>query len=144
MALTLFQLVHNILKWSWRNPDRTVMGPASDMKFMRSISYSNTHLFAHFETHGNMKTTHIVCFHMIQWTPSNPATLGSRQSVLIRGVASFHGWICTRKILEDILKWPEYRGGLISGVQIRGSSLYNMGVLNSHCILPCDSLLDIT
>ncbi len=53
----------------------------------------------------------------IQWTPSNPATLGTSQSLLIRGVASFQGWICT------ILNWPEYRGGLISGVQIRGSSL---------------------
>ncbi len=31
----------------------------------------------------------------IQWTPSNPATLGTSQSVLIRGVASFQGWICT-------------------------------------------------
>ncbi len=27
----------------------------------------------------------------IQWTPSNPATLGTSQSVLIRGVASFSG-----------------------------------------------------
>ncbi len=27
----------------------------------------------------------------IQWTPSNPATLGTSQSVLIRGVASFQG-----------------------------------------------------
>ncbi len=27
---------------------------------------------------------------IIQWTPSNPATIGTRQSVLIRGVASFH------------------------------------------------------
>ncbi len=28
---------------------------------------------------------------MEQWTPSNPATLGTSQSVLIRGVASFQG-----------------------------------------------------
>ncbi len=42
----------------------------------------------------------------VQWTPSNPATLGTCQSVLI-------------SIFGDILKWPEYRGG----VQIRGSSL---------------------
>ena len=29
---------------------------------------------------------------LIQWTPSNPAT-GASRSVLIRGVASFQGWI---------------------------------------------------
>ncbi len=28
---------------------------------------------------------------MYRWTPSNPATLGTSQSVLIRGVASFQG-----------------------------------------------------
>ncbi len=61
---------------------------------------------------------------LIQWTPSNPATPGTSQSVLIRGMASFQGWVCTRK---DTLKWPEYRGGLISGVQIRGSSPQNKG-----------------
>ncbi len=33
----------------------------------------------------------------IQWTPSNPATLGTSQRVLIRGVDSFQEWICTRK-----------------------------------------------
>ncbi len=31
----------------------------------------------------------------MQWTPSNPATLGTCQSVLVGGVASFQGWICT-------------------------------------------------
>ncbi len=60
----------------------------------------------------------------IQWTPSNPATLGTSQSVLIREVASFRGEFALGSILWGILKWPEYRGGLISGVQIRGSSLY--------------------
>ncbi len=30
-------------------------------------------------------------FLLVQWTPSNPATLGTCQSVLIRGVASFQG-----------------------------------------------------
>ena len=29
--------------------------------------------------------------HTVQWTPSNPATLGTNQSVLKRGVASFQG-----------------------------------------------------
>ncbi len=32
---------------------------------------------------------------LVQWTHSNTATLGTSQSVLIRGVASFQGWICT-------------------------------------------------
>ena len=27
-----------------------------------------------------------------QWTPSNPATLGTNQNGLIRGVSSFQGW----------------------------------------------------
>ncbi len=59
------------------------------------------------------------------WTPSNPATLGTCQSVLIRGVASFfRGEFEPGSIIWDILKWPQYRGGLISGVLIGGSSLY--------------------
>ncbi len=33
----------------------------------------------------------------IQWAHSNPGTLGTSRSVLIRGVASFQGWNCTRK-----------------------------------------------
>ncbi len=37
----------------------------------------------------------------------------------------FRGEFTLGSILWDILKWPQYRGGLISGVQIRGSSLYN-------------------
>ncbi len=53
----------------------------------------------------------------LQWTPSNPATLGNCQSVLIRGEFALGS------IIWDNFKWPQYRGGLISGVQIRGSSL---------------------
>ncbi len=53
-----------------------------------------------------------------QWTPSNPATLGTCQGVLIRGVASFQEWLWTRKHIWDILKWPQHRGVLISRVQI--------------------------
>ena len=34
-----------------------------------------------------------------QWTPSNPATLGTNQSVLIRGVASFQGVTCIEFVL---------------------------------------------
>ncbi len=43
--------------------------------------------------------------------------LGTSQSVLIRGVASFQGWICARKYT---LAHFELNGGLISGVQTRG------------------------
>ena len=62
----------------------------------------------------------------IQWTPCNPTTLGTNQSVLIRGVASFQGGTCIELVFQrlfwDFSKRPEYRGGHISGVQIRGSS----------------------
>ena len=34
----------------------------------------------------------------IQWTPSNLATFGASRSVLIRGVASFQGWIYIKDI----------------------------------------------
>ncbi len=54
----------------------------------------------------------------VRWTPSNLATLGTYQSVLIRGVRG--GFISGRSTLGHF----EYRGGLISEVQIRGSSLY--------------------
>ena len=45
----------------------------------------------------------------VRGTPSNSATLETSESVLIRGVASFHGWICTIKVswLEG---WPHFRG----------------------------------
>ena len=63
----------------------------------------------------------------IQWTPSNPATLETNQSVPIRGVDLFQGGACIEYVLQilfwDFLKWSEYKGGHISGVQIRGGSL---------------------
>ncbi len=40
---------------------------------------------------------YVYAYKCVQWTPSNPVTLVTSQSVLIRGVASFQGWICTRK-----------------------------------------------
>ena len=61
----------------------------------------------------------------MQWTLSNQATLGTNQSVLIRGVASFQGGTCP----------AEYKGGHISGVQIRGSSLY----YHSPCCFSVDA-----
>ena len=35
----------------------------------------------------------------LQWTPSNPATLGTNQSVLIRGMASLQGGTCIEFVL---------------------------------------------
>ncbi len=64
----------------------------------------------------------IVRMMYIQWTPSNPATLGTRQSVLIRGVM---GRFALGSILWDILKWPEYR----SSHTFQGSRLEGV-----HCI----------
>ena len=56
----------------------------------------------------------------MQSTVDSP-TLGINQSVLIRRVASFQGgtvyWICITKPIVGLSKWPEYRGGHISGVQ---------------------------
>ncbi len=54
---------------------------------------------------------------VLQWNPSKPATLGTSESVLIRGVA---GEFVLKSMLWDLSKWPEYRGGHISGVLIRG------------------------
>ena len=55
-------------------------------------------------------------------------TLGTNQRVLVRGVTSLQGGtcycICTIKPILDLLKCPKYRGSHISGVRIRGSSLY--------------------
>ena len=54
----------------------------------------------------------------------NPATLGPSQSVLIRGVASFQGWICTIKT---------FRGGLNAGVaSFQGSRLERVYCITSH------------
>lgn len=55
----------------------------------------------------------------LQWTPSIPATLGTSQSALIRGVASFQEWICIIKHILGLLKWPVYRGSHLSGVWIK-------------------------
>ncbi len=54
----------------------------------------------------------------MQWTPSNPITLGTSQFVLIKRVALFQGTVI---FLWVTLKWHNaYRGN----VQIRGSPLY--------------------
>ncbi len=46
--------------------------------------------------------------------------------VKVEGWPHFRGRFALGSILWDTLKWPEYRGDLISGVQIRGSSLYDV------------------
>ncbi len=56
-------------------------------------------LITYLEPLNNRHSEITLQVHIIQWIPSNLATLGTNQSVLIRGVASFQG------------------------VQIRGSSL---------------------
>ena len=62
-----------------------------------------------------------------QSTPSNPATLGTNQSVLIAEVASFQGELVLNIELSYFGTFQSglniHRGGHISGVQIRGSSL---------------------
>ncbi len=50
--------------------------------------------------------------------------LGPVKVSWLEGRPHFRGEFALGGILCDILKWPKYRGGLISGVQIRGSSLY--------------------
>ncbi len=64
--------------------------------------------------------TNHVC---VQWNLSKPATLGTSESVLIRGVATFQECVL-ESILWDFSKWPEYRGGHISEVLIRGIPMY--------------------
>ncbi len=61
----------------------------------------------------------------LQWTPSNLATLGT--CVLIRGVASFQVWICTRKHYFETLSafntgMASFQGSRLEGVHCsRGS-----------------------
>ena len=71
----------------------------------------------------------------IQRTPSG-WDLGTNRSVLIKGVASFQGGTCIEySLCWDVSKWSEYRGGGISWVQIRGSSLYIQASTVHLCIL---------
>ncbi len=53
------------------------------------------------------------------------ATLGTSESGLIlEGWPHFRGEFVLKSMLWDFSKWPEYRGGHISGVLIRGVPLY--------------------
>ncbi len=64
------------------------------------------------------------------WTPSNLATLGTCQSVLIRGVGSFLGWICT-------IQWTPSNPaplGTSQSVLIRGVASFRGSRLEGvHC-----------
>ena len=61
----------------------------------------------------------------VQWIPSNPTTLGTRRSGLIRGVATFQGSICTIKCIL----------GLSIVVWIQGVATFQgSGLEGVHCI----------
>ncbi len=83
---------------------------SSDQCMLCSANFLPSLLSGHFDS-SRLEGVHRNSF--VQWTPSNLATLGTSQSVLTRGVA---GEFALGNILWDILKCPEYRGGLISGV----------------------------
>ncbi len=62
----------------------------------RTVQYSYVHsipMTYHKKEVSFLKLLEMVC--LIATTTSNLATFGTSQSVLIRGVASFQGWICT-------------------------------------------------
>ncbi len=65
-------------------------------------------------------------------TPLNRPPLGPVKVSLLEGWPHFRGDFVLKSMLWDFSKWPEYRGGHISGVLIRGVPLYNYfdGCLN--------------
>ncbi len=61
----------------------------------------------------------------IQWEPLlNRPLLGPVKVSLLEGWPHFRGEFVLKSMLWDFSKWPEYRGGHISGVLIRGVPLY--------------------
>ncbi len=60
----------------------------------------------------------------IQWDPSKWPPLGPVKVSLLEGWPHFRGEFVLKSMLWDFSKWPEYRGGHISGVLIRGVPLY--------------------
>ncbi len=56
----------------------------------------------------------------LQWNPSKPSPL---KVSLLEGWPHFRGEFVLESMLWDFSKWPEYRGGHISGVLIRGVPL---------------------
>ncbi len=60
----------------------------------------------------------------LQWNPSKPPPLGPVKVSLLEGWPHFRGEFVLKSMLWDLWKWPEYEGGHISGVLIRGVPLY--------------------
>ncbi len=60
----------------------------------------------------------------IQWNPSKPPTLGTSEVSLLEEWPHFRGEFVLKSMLWDFLEWPEYRGGHISGVLVRGVPMY--------------------
>ena len=88
-------------------------------------SYINFHLLYISYRYVVYAWSYLYCYSS---NPSKPATLGTSGSVLIRGVATFQGmlwdffevtwiqgWPHFRACFGTFSKWPEYRGGRISG-----------------------------
>ncbi len=86
-------------------------------------------------------------------TPLNRPPLGPVKVSLLEGWPHFRGEFVLKSMLWDFSKWPEYRGGHISGVLIRGIPIQNIlgitdlnkdvsGVLQIE-LGPCKSVLSI-
>ena len=59
----------------------------------------------------------------IKWNPLNRPPLGPVKVSLLEGWPRFRGEFVLKSMLWDFSKWPEYKGGHISGVLIRGLPL---------------------
>ncbi len=63
-------------------------------------------------------------FNEYSGTPLNWSPLGPVKVFILEGWPHFRGEFVLKSMLWDFSKWPEYRGGQISGVLIRGVPLY--------------------
>ncbi len=59
-------------------------------------------------------------------TPLNHPLWGPVKVSLLEGWPHFRGELVLKSMLWDFSKWPEYRGGHISGVLIREGPLYSI------------------
>ncbi len=69
-----------------------------------------------------------IIYNNIQWDPSKPATLGTSESVLVRGVATFQGRMCIKKHVLGLLSGLNTGVATFPGVLIRGVPLYMKSV----------------
>ncbi len=70
----------------------------------------------------------IIVWPSLQCNPSKPATLGTSKSVLIRGVATFQGWICIKKHAfrcDLITGVATFQGSWLEGFHCTYSPLYS-------------------